>query len=180
MDHLACFIGGSLAMSSAYYDRPKDMVLARQLTEACYMSYHYSATGIGPESFAFEGTAGTDGKSFDVQLPGTFYQRSWSNEVYILRPETLESLWILYRLTGDKRYPEQAWEIFQALEKSCRTKIAYSALSNVNVPGSYSNNMESFFLAETMKYLYLMFSTPDVISLDDFVLNTEAHPLRRT
>ena len=40
--------------------------------------------------------------------------------------------------------------------------------------------MNSFFMAETMKYLYLMFSTPDVISLDDFVLNTEAHPIIRT
>lgn len=38
----------------------------------------------------------------------------------------------------------------------------------------------SFFLAETMKYLYLIFSLPDVISLDNFVLNTEAHPVRRT
>ncbi|KAG0244039.1 hypothetical protein BGW41_000467 [Actinomortierella wolfii] len=179
MDHLACFIGGSLAMGSVYFDRPKDMVLARQITEACYLSYHYSATGLGPENFKFQATSGTNGKSFDPRLPGTFYERSWSNQEYILRPETLESLWIMYRLTGNPRYQDQAWEIFQALEKSCRTKIAYSALSNVNVPGSYKNGMESFFLAETMKYLYLMFSTPDVISLDDFVLNTEAHPLRR-
>ncbi|KAG0255165.1 hypothetical protein DFQ27_006396 [Actinomortierella ambigua] len=180
MDHLTCFMGGSLAMGAAYFDRPQDLELARQVTEACYLSYHYSATGVGPEIIAFDGKAGTSGKFFKPKLPGTFYERGWSDESYILRPETVESLWVLYRLTGDKRYPEQAWQIFQALEKSCRTKVAYSGLSNVNVLGSHNNNMESFFLAETMKYLYLMFSTPDVISLDDFVLNTEAHPLRRT
>jgi len=34
-----------------------------------------------------------------------------------------------------------------------------------------------FFLAETMKYLYLLFAPDDVIPLDEFVFNTEAHPL---
>lgn len=38
--------------------------------------------------------------------------------------------------------------------------------------------MQSFFLAETLKYLYLLFSPSSVISLDEWVFNTEAHPLR--
>ncbi len=38
--------------------------------------------------------------------------------------------------------------------------------------------MESFWLAETLKYFYLLYSTPDVISLDEWVFNTEAHPFR--
>ncbi|KAF9927803.1 hypothetical protein BGZ75_006467 [Mortierella antarctica] len=177
MEHLACFIAGSLAMGSKYFDRPKDMILAKQVAQSCYLSYHHSETGIGPEAMKFD--LGQKSGTF-VAKPDTFYSRSISNKSYILRPETLESLWILYRLTGEKKYQDQAWEIFQALEKSCRTKIAYSGLRDVNQPGSYDDKMESFFMAETMKYLYLMFSTPDVISLDDFVLNTEAHPIRRT
>ncbi|KAF9950663.1 hypothetical protein BGZ72_007742 [Mortierella alpina] len=177
MEHLACFISGSLAMGSKYFDRPKDMVLAKQVAQSCYLSYHHSETGIGPEAMKFE--LGQKSGTF-IAKPDTFYSRAISNKSYILRPETLESLWILYRLTGEKKYQDQAWEIFQALEKSCRTKIAYSGLRDVNQPGSYDDKMESFFMAETLKYLYLMFSTPDVISLDDFVLNTEAHPIRRT
>ena len=39
--------------------------------------------------------------------------------------------------------------------------------------------MESFWLAETLKYFYLLYSDPDLISLDEWVLNTEAHPFRR-
>lgn len=66
------------------------------------------------------------------------------------------------------------------MERSCRTNIAYSGLLDVNRPGSHDDKMESFFMAETMKYYYLIFSTTDVISLDNFVLNTEAHPIRRT
>jgi len=38
--------------------------------------------------------------------------------------------------------------------------------------------MESFWMAETLKYFYLIFSEPELVSLDDFVFNTEAHPLR--
>ncbi|KAF9425138.1 hypothetical protein BGZ94_007807 [Podila epigama] len=178
MDHLACFLGGSLAMGSKYFNRPQDLVLARQVTEACYLSYHYSTTGLGPESFEFPSTA-ANGSTFRVD-PMTFYARRSRDSHYILRPEAVESLWVLYRITGEKKYQDKAWEMFQSLERSCRTKIAYSGLKNVNTIGSYDDGMESFFMAETMKYFYLIFSPTDVISLDQFVLNTEAHPVRRT
>ncbi len=34
-------------------------------------------------------------------------------------------------------------------------------------------------MAETLKYFYLTFASPDVINLDEYVFNTEAHPLKR-
>ncbi|KAF9380071.1 hypothetical protein CPB97_008588 [Podila verticillata] len=178
MEHLGCFMGGSLAMGAKYFDRPDDMKLAKALTEACFMSYHMSETRLGPENIKFDAVSGSNGKKF-VTNPATFYNRGSSRGIYILRPETVESLWILYRLTGDKLYQDQAWQIFTALERNCRTDIAYASLKDVNKLSSHDNRMESFYLAETLKYLYLIFSPPDVISLDDFVLNTEAHPLRR-
>ncbi|KAF9096404.1 hypothetical protein BGX23_011334 [Mortierella sp. AD031] len=177
MEHLVCFMSGSMAMGSKYFDRPEDLVVARQLAQGCYLGYKHSASGLGPESMKFN-SAKQAGK-FSIE-PDLFFNQFLSRKEYILRPETLESLWVLYRLTGEKKYQDQAWEIFQSLEKNCRTPIAYTGLRNVNDLQSQDNRMESFFLAETMKYLYLMFSTPDVISLDDFVLNTEAHPIMRT
>lgn len=39
--------------------------------------------------------------------------------------------------------------------------------------------LQSFWMAETLKYFYLIFSPPDVISLDEYVFNTEAHPFLR-
>ncbi|KAF9294750.1 hypothetical protein BGZ88_003381 [Linnemannia elongata] len=177
MEHLACFMSGSFAMGAKYFDRPDDLVLARQIAQGCYLAYHHSGTGLGPESSKF--TTSTQHGKF-VPDAEKFFDPILTRKDYILRPETLESLWILYRLTGEKKYQDQAWEIFQSLEKSCRTPIAYSGLKDVTKPGSHDDRMESFFMAETMKYLYLMFSTPDVISLDDFVLNTEAHPIIRT
>lgn len=111
-EHLACFVAGSLAMGSKYLNRPQDMAMARKLAQACYLTYHHSRTGLGPEAVKFDVEPGSNGKLFIVDQD-TFYSRGTSRSEYILRPETVESLWILYRLTGDRKYPEQAWEIFQ-------------------------------------------------------------------
>ena len=59
----------------------------------------------------------------------------------------------------------------------------YLSVSNVNDakdPG-LSDEMESFWMSETLKYLYLVFGDPEgrQLSLDDWIFNTEAHPLRR-
>ena len=99
----------------------------------------------------------------------------------LLRPETLESLFYMYRITGDKVYRDWGWQIFQAFEK--HTKIpggGYSSISNVKNADkpSFRDKMESFFLGETLKYLFLLFGDdPNLLPLDKYVFNTEAHPL---
>ena len=90
---------------------------------------------------------------------------------YILRPEAIESIFILYRLTGDRALQDAAWKMFQAIEKHTRTDLANAAIQDVTVEKpEKANRMESFWLAETLKYFYLTFSTPDVVSLDKYVL----------
>lgn len=55
----------------------------------------------------------------------------------------------------------------------------YSGHHDVTVvPPQRNNKQESFWLAETLKYLYLLYSPLDVIPLDTWVFNTEAHPLK--
>lgn len=101
---------------------------------------------------------------------------------YILRPEAIESVFILYRTTGRADLLDAAWEMFQAIEKVTSTEFGNSAVADVMVPEkpSPTDSMESFWLGETLKYFYLIFSDEDVVSLDDFVFNTEAHPFRRS
>ncbi|ROT35831.1 seven-hairpin glycosidase [Sodiomyces alkalinus F11] len=99
---------------------------------------------------------------------------------YILRPEAIESVWYMYRITGDPVWQEKGWRMFQAVLKATRTETGHSAVDGVLDPVPRKvDNMESFWLAETLKYYYLLYTTPDVISLDEWVLNTEAHPFRR-
>ncbi|KAM0460699.1 hypothetical protein ACHAO4_001489 [Trichoderma viride] len=99
---------------------------------------------------------------------------------YILRPEAIESVWYMYRITGDPTWMEKGWKMFEATIQATRTEIGNSAIDDVNSeePG-LKDEMESFWLAETLKYYYLLFSEPSVISLDEWVLNTEAHPFKR-
>ncbi|KAK6915150.1 Glycoside hydrolase family 47 [Dillenia turbinata] len=164
MDELACFVPGMLALGSSGRvsgESENLLSLAEELAWTCYNFYQSTPTKLAGENYFFR--AGQD------MSVGT----SWN----ILRPETIESLFYLWRLTGNKTYQEWGWNIFQAFEKNSRIESGYVGLKDVNT-GDKDNMMQSFFLAETLKYLYLLFSPPSVISLDEWVFNTEAHPLR--
>lgn len=101
---------------------------------------------------------------------------------YILRPEAIESVWYMYRITGDPIWQEKGWKMWKAVAKHTRSQVANTAVDGVNNKHGTTtpiDSMESFWLAETLKYYYLLYSAPDLISLDDWVLNTEAHPFPR-
>ncbi|RDA91284.1 hypothetical protein CP533_6307 [Ophiocordyceps camponoti-saundersi (nom. inval.)] len=104
---------------------------------------------------------------------------SVNSRSYILRPEAIESVWYMYRITGDPTWMDKGWRMFEKTVQATRTSIANSAVDNVLLKEpNPKDEMESFWIAETLKYYYLLFSEPDLISLDDWVLNTEAHPFK--
>lgn len=96
-----------------------------------------------------------------------------------MRPEVVESIFVMYRITKDPKYRQWGLEIAESIEKYAKVETGgYVGLRNVNeVPVEQTDRQESFFLAETLKYLYLLFCSTDYVSLDEFVFNTEAHPL---
>lgn len=98
---------------------------------------------------------------------------------YPLRPEIIESTYYLYKITGDTLYQEMGRTFFLSLKKYCRNENGYAELDNV-VTKQQRDMMESFFLAETLKYLFLLFSLADNVDLNTTYFNTEAHPLKRT
>ncbi len=174
MDHLVCFLPGTLALG-AYTDpnggvtsarAKRDIAVAQALMYTCYEMYHRQATGIAPEYVEFP-----EGRDMVVGMTAPFY---------ILRPETAESLFILNQLTGEPIYREWGWQIWQSIDKHCRTPTAYGAIPNVNQKdhGPIDDRMESFFLGETLKYLYLLQDPDNKMDLMQYVFNTEAHPTR--
>lgn len=96
---------------------------------------------------------------------------------YQLRPEIVESAYYLSHYTSDPRYLEMGRVFLDSLQKYCRTPAGYTALRSV-VTKEKGDRMHSFWLAETLKYLYLLFE-PDAIDFDKVVFNTEAHPVNR-
>jgi len=167
MEHLTCFAGGMFALGSVNDATPNaddHLSVGADLTTSCHQAYDRTATHIGPETFEF-----TPNAEFIVPTQSRYY---------ILRPEVIESYFILWRTTKDPKYREWAWEAFQAIEKHCKVDGGFSGIHNVDqVPVSHDDTQQSFFLAETLKYLYLIFSDDSLIPLDKYVFNTEAHPL---
>ena len=121
MDHLACFTGGMLALGSTQLGEPyksRHMELGSAITNTCHESYDRTNTKLGPEAFRF--TEVIEAKALK------------SNEkYYILRPEVVESYFVLWRLTHEPRYRQWGWEAVQALEKHCRVDGGYTGLKNV-------------------------------------------------
>jgi hypothetical protein len=98
---------------------------------------------------------------------------------YHLRPEIVESTYYLYHFTGDPEYRQMGRKMFDDFVKYCRTDSGYAALADV-ISKQQRDEMESFVFAETFKYFYLLFASPETLQFDKVIFNTEAHPLRRT
>lgn len=108
-----------------------------------------------------------------------YRERKVTHAGYPLRPEIVESAWYLYRLTGDPYYRAMGKKLFEDFVRHCRTEAGYAALADVTTK-EQADDMESFVMAETFKYFYLLFAPPETLDLQQVVLSTEAHPLRRT
>jgi mannosidase alpha-like ER degradation enhancer 2 len=91
----------------------------------------------------------------------------------------MESAYYLFHSTHDPKYLEMGRVFFEGLVAHCRTDAGYTVLKSV-VTREKGDLMPSYFLAETLKYLYLLFAPEKTLDLDRVVFNTEAHPLRRT
>ncbi|CAH1271788.1 MAN1A2 [Branchiostoma lanceolatum] len=171
MDHLVCFLPGTLAIGHHNGLDASHLELAKELAKTCYQMYADMPTGLSPEIAYFN--INNPGKP-DIEVKN-------ADTHNLLRPETVESLFYLYRLTGDKQYRDWGWKIFQAFEKYTKVQGGgYSSIGSVKDTKNprFRDKMESFFLGETLKYLFLLFSDdPTLLSLDKYVFNTEAHPL---
>jgi mannosidase alpha-like ER degradation enhancer 2 len=98
---------------------------------------------------------------------------------YHLRPEIIESTYYLYHYTGDPEYRRMGVKMFDDFVKYCRAEAGYAALADV-ISKQRLDEMQSFVLAETFKYFYLLFAPPETLQFDKVIFNTEAHPLKRT
>lgn len=247
-------------ISSLNEGRERILDVASLLTRSCYELYNRTATGLAPEIASFR--QGNDTKSRMItDEPNLLQGRCFpvDDECYdisdasdqgledivvhqdakhsLLRPETVESLFVMWRVTHDPIYREWGWNIFQSMQQHALLDSGYSAVKSTmhvnkdalevtsslrkwhqrrihevgrcnagccpprqNISASLCkgsrmstssyreyvtqegsnlmNKMESFLLAETFKYLYLLFSDDESLSLDEWVFNTEGHPIR--
>jgi hypothetical protein len=140
MEHLTCFSAGWLALGAQYQTdagrRRRHMKLAEDIAFTCWQMYAQQPTGIAPERV----------KQMRMDLTMT------DTREYILRPEALEAFWYMHALTGESKYREWGWKIFQKFEQHLKTRHGYASLRDVRNPnGGMLDRMESFWIAETLK-----------------------------
>ncbi|KAJ9130134.1 alpha-1,2-Mannosidase [Pleurostoma richardsiae] len=193
-EHLACFTGGIYALGGRLFGRPNYVATGSRLARGCAYGYRAFPMGILPERYSMVACRSRQECSWDEEawVKARQSRPEWKEHLplgfttakdprYILRPEAAESLFVLYRITGLLDFQEAAWEMFQAVNNGTATQYANAAVSDVTKPQGppeLEDYMESFWLAETLKYFYLIFSPLEFLSLDDYVFNTEAHPFR--
>ncbi len=116
---------------------------------------------------------------YDIEPEGFDYRKmEATSKQYYLRPEIIESAYYLFHFTGDSNYLKQGEVFYRNLVKYCKVDAGFAKLNDVTTKEK-DDSMESFFFAETLKYLYLLFAPPDAIKFNDVIFNTEAHPVRR-
>jgi len=166
-DHLTCFVAGMLIL--ALFELPSGEVpesyfaVAEGITTTCRSMYD-TYSGLPPEIIDFS--------SGSKKIKST-------DAFSLLRPEAVEAMYYMWYYTGDHIYRQWANDVLVGLNKSARTLHGFSSLKDVDAETvQMTDTCESFFFAETLKYLYLIQSDPELLPLDEFVFNTEAHPLR--
>ncbi|KAF1827947.1 glycoside hydrolase family 47 protein [Dissoconium aciculare CBS 342.82] len=205
MDHLVCFLPGTIALGATggrteaearklptwTNKKEREMHIARELMKTCYGMYAVTATGLAPEITWFHATEKSLQPNSGPARPlprSSDSVKDWLEDYEIRpldahnlqRPETVESLFLMWRITQDPIYREWGWTIFRAFQEHTRLLDGegFTSLQDVRqVPPPRRDNMESFWLAETLKYLYLLFSPDDLLPLTEVVFNTEAHVL---
>lgn len=158
LEHLACFIGGMFIMGKKYTEEGLAMA------ETCAKMYTTNPSGIACDQVRVH-------KNGDLQC---------KNDIYLLRPEAVESIFYAWRETHDQKWRDYAERIWKSIDKHCG--VDGGGFTDVrHVSGSSPDKMdkqESWFLAETLKYLWLTFQPDSVIPLQQYVFNTEAHPIK--
>ncbi|KAI9746814.1 MAG: mannosyl-oligosaccharide alpha-1,2-mannosidase, partial [Candelina submexicana] len=204
MDHLVCFMPGTIALGATSgltegnakelspwgEKQEEEMELAKELMKTCWGMYKVTATGLAPEITHFNldqpPKTERDHKERSPKVLSDAADAEWKGDYIVKpmdahnlqRPETVESLFYMWRITGDNMYREWGWEMFKSFVNytTVADGAGFTSLDNVNeLPPRQRDNMESFWLAETLKYFYLLFSPNDLLPLDHVVINTEAH-----
>lgn len=94
------------------------------------------------------------------------------------RPEFIESTYYIYRATKDPWYLYVGEMVLKDIMWRCYAPCGWAGLQDVRT-GEKQDRMESFFLGETTKYMYLLFDPDHALNKLDapFVFSTEGHPL---
>lgn len=141
--HLGCFAGGLFGLGGKLFGIDDHVGIGGRLARGCAWAYGAFPTGVMPEQFAMVPCDSLDGpcpwdearwqREGDASLPRGF--TGVEDPRYLLRPEAIESVFLLYRMTGDEDLQDIAWRMFESVVNATETEYANSEIANVTVTG---------------------------------------------
>ncbi|TQS31611.1 hypothetical protein Golomagni_08098, partial [Golovinomyces magnicellulatus] len=187
-EHLACFAGGMYALAGKLFSRQDFLDTGSRLTGGCVWLYDTMPGKIMAENQELRACTNVKGPCpYEPQL----FQQSQSQGLppgvarvrathYSLRPEAIESVYYMWRITGEQKWRDAAWRMWEGIVAAAETEVAFATVKDVTraIEPGLEDVMETFWLGETAKYFYLIFEDESVINLDEWVFNSEAHPFR--
>lgn len=163
MQHLTCFVGGMYALAGKLVERKDYVDLAARLTAGCVWGYDAFPTNIMPESTELVRCEKMDqpcpyeedkfSTGMNGNLPGGFLRIDDGR--YMLRPEAIESVFYMWRVTGDTVWRDAAWRMWEGVVKETETELAFASIRDASVHGSAKE--------DSMEVSSVYFTTPFVI-----------------
>lgn len=143
MQHLTCFAGGMYSLAGKLFSRRDFVDLGSRLTSGCIWAYDSFPTKIMPEIVELLPCESLTGpcsyptmampRGQKTNLPGGFVRVR--DPRYSLRPEAIESIFYMWRITGDNVWREAAWRMWEAIVKEAETDLAFASLEDVRIVG---------------------------------------------
>jgi mannosyl-oligosaccharide alpha-1,2-mannosidase len=168
--HLTCFVGGMYALSGRLLSFDHGVATGARLARGCAWAYSAFPTGIMPEvaTLAGCGSDRKDASKSEDEKPGSlgppcewnatvWEDRAGMNAAtapkgftsvgdprYLLRPEAIESVFVLYRITGEREWLDAASTMFDSIYRATETEHAFSGIGDVLSTGANNkiNSME--------------------------------------
>lgn len=177
MQHLTCFAGGMYGLAGRLFSRDDFVDLGSRLTAGCVWAYDSFETKIMPEISQLIACESMTGPCPDTnhqlphdrenQLPDGFVKVR--DKRYQLRPEAIESVFYMWRITGEQVWRDAAWRMWQGIIKETETETAFASISDVTKHAS--SRIDSMEVSDpysaVKKDLELMTCVTDILAIRD-------------
>ncbi|KAI5459194.1 glycoside hydrolase [Mariannaea sp. PMI_226] len=178
LDHASCSAAAMFALGGKLFGHYEHVVYGDKLARACAHAYSLFPEATMPESSLLRACPDLYPCEYvkdNGTRPAGFQVRDGR---FSLRPEGIESIFILYRITGNIEYRDLALVMWEQVKQTAKTEMAYAAVKDVREAHlTHVDQMGSFWMSGTLKYFYLTFSDENILDLDGWVFTKGGHPL---
>ncbi|KAA1090925.1 hypothetical protein PGT21_018042 [Puccinia graminis f. sp. tritici] len=172
----SCSAAAMIGLGARLLQKDMPLNFAQNQTDACLWVHETSPAGLGPDEITIINYEGSGHEVNSTPM------NEISNPSHLNRPNTIESIFYMWRLTGNREWQERGWRLFSKWAEASITDFGFAEIGDVTDDITDDSNKYDGYTGtlstESLKYFFLLFSDPETISLDEYVFNVASHPLK--